>query len=163
MAAINFPTIPVLNEIYPPGAGTPGVSQWKWDGTKWNTIPVFVRTNNQLAYNNYIWPNNKSSEPGFQITDLLADGTLSWELPGGPLVYLDDISSQFDGLQNVFTLNLNGLPFTPEPTVNPNIAVVLGGIVQTPVISYTISGPQITFSLAPAPGAAFCAFTLNVC
>ncbi len=161
--ALVFPPSPSVGQKYPPDPGISGVTQYIYTGTVWNTIPVFVRTNNQLAYNSYIWPNNKSSEPGFQITDLLADGTLSWELPGGPLVYLDDISSQFDGLQNVFTLNLNGLPFTPEPTVNPNIAVVLGGIVQTPILSYTISGPQITFSLAPAPGAAFCAFTLNVC
>lgn len=163
MAAIVFPPAPVIGDIYPPGAGVVGESQWEWDGAKWNTVSVFVRLNNQQAYNSYVWPNNKSVKEGFQLTDLLANGNLSWELPGGPLVYLDDISSQFDGLQNVFTLNLNGFPFTPEPTVNPNIAVVLGGIVQTPIMSYTISGPQITFSLAPAPGAAFCAFTLNVC
>jgi hypothetical protein len=161
--ALVFPATPTLGQRFPANPGTSGVSQWSWDGTKWNTVPVFVRTNNQLAYNNYVWPDNKSPEPGFQITDLLADGNLTWELPGGPLVYLDDISSQFDGLQNVFTLNLDGLPFTPKPIINPNIVVVLGGIVQTPVLSYTISGPQITFSLAPAPGAAFCAFTLNVC
>jgi len=153
--ALTFPAAPVAGDIFPAGAGTAGVSQWIYDGSKWNTVPVFVRTNNQLAYNAYVWPNNKSTEPGFQITDVLADGNLTWDVPGGPFIYLDDISSQFDGAQNVFTLTENSVPFTVDPV--ENIIVVLGGIVQTPYISYTLSGPQITFSLAPAPGAAFAA------
>lgn len=157
MAAVVFPVGPSVGDIYPPGAGTPGVSQWQWDGAKWNVVPVFVRTNNQLAYNSYVWPNTKAPTPGFQITDNLADGVLSWEIPGGPFIYIDDISSQFDGVQNIFTLTQGGLPYTPDPLTN--IIIVLGGIVQTPGISYTISGPMITFALAPAPGAAFCAIS----
>ncbi len=155
--AINFPAAPSAGDIYPPGSGTVGVSQWQWDGTKWNTVPVFLRTNNQLAYNTYVWPNDKASTYGFQITDNLANGVLSWEIPGGPFIYLDDISSQFDGVTNIFTLNQSGNPYTPDPL--DNIIIVLGGIVQTPGMSYTISGPQITFSLAPAPGAAFTAIS----
>jgi len=153
--AINFPAAPTAGDIYPPGAGTPGVSQWQYDGSVWNTVPVFLRTNNQLAYNAYVWPNSKATEPGFQITDVLADGNLTWDIPGGPFIYLDDISGQFDGVTNIFTLTENGVPFPVDPV--ENIIVVLGGIVQTPGMSYTISGPQITFSLAPAPGAAFAA------
>jgi len=154
MPAVVFPASPTLNEVYPAGAGTPGVSQWKWDGAKWVTVPVFVRTNNQSAYNSYVWPDNKSPTTGFQITDVLGDGTLSWEIPGGPFTYLDDISSQFNGTQNIFTLTLGGVPFTPDPLTN--LIIVLGGIVQNPGDSYTMTGPQITFSLAPAPGATFC-------
>ena len=153
--ALIFPSTPTLGQRYPLNPGTPGVSQWEWDGAKWNTVSVFVRTNNQLAYNAYVWPNSKATEPGFQITDVLADGNLTWDIPGGPFIYLDDISSQFDGVTNIFTLTENGAPFPVDPV--ENIIVVLGGIVQTPGMSYTISGPQITFSLAPAPGAAFAA------
>lgn len=153
MPAVVFPASPTLNQVYPAGAGTPGVSQWKWDGTKWNVVPVFVRTNNQLAYNSYTWPVSDATDPGFQLTDKLGNGVLTWDVPGGPFVYLDDISSQFDGVQNIFTLTEAGIPFTLAPT--ENVIIVLGGIVQTPGISYTISGPQITFSLAPAAGAAF--------
>lgn len=153
--ALIFPTTPSAGDVFPAGAGTPGVSQWVYDGTKWDIIPVFLRTNNQLAYNAYTWPNNKSTMPGFQITDVLADGNLTWDIPGGPFIYLDDISAQFNGTQNIFTLTESGVPFTVDPV--ENIIVVLGGIVQTPGMSYTISGPQITFSLAPAPGAAFAA------
>jgi hypothetical protein len=159
--AITFPAAPSAGDIYPPGAGTVGVSQWQYDGSKWNTVPVFVRTNNQLAYNSYIWPNAQAPEPGFQLTDLVADGTLTWEKPGGPFIWLDDISSQFDGVTNIFTLNENGQPFTVDPP--ENVIIVLGGIVQTYGQSYTITGPQITFSLAPAQGAAFAAISNLSC
>ena len=157
MAALDFPTTPVVGQRYPVNPGTPGVSQWEWDGAKWNTISVFVRLNNQSAYNSYVWPNTKAPTPGFQITDNLADGVLSWEIPGGPFIYLDDISAQFNGTQNIFTLTQGGAPYTPDPLTN--IIIVLGGIVQTPGTSYTITGPQITFSLAPATGAAFTAIS----
>lgn len=153
MPAVVFPASPSLNQVYPAGAGTSNVSQWKWDGSKWNTVPVFIRSNNQLAYNNYVWPDTKSSEEGFQLTDKLGNGTLTWDVPGGPFIYLDDISSQFNGTNNIFTLTEAGVPFSLAPT--ENIIIVLGGIVQTPGLSYTLSGPQITFASAPAAGAAF--------
>jgi hypothetical protein len=159
--AITFPPSPNLNDVYPPGAGTPGVSQWQWDGTKWNAVPVFMRLNNQLAYNSYVWPNTKTPTPGFQPTDVLGDGVLSWEIPGGPFIYLDDLSGSFNGTTNIFTLSQGGTPFSPDP--QSNLIIVLGGIVQTPGISYTISGPQITFALAPASGAAFVGITNEAC
>ena len=153
MAALVFPSSPSVGQKYPPDPGISGVTQYIYTGTVWNTVPVFVRLNNQQAYNEYVWPDDKSSIPGYQITDNLADGVLSWDLPGGPFIYLDNISNQFDGAQNIFTLTQNSLPYTPEPLTN--IIIVLGGIVQNPGTSYTISGPQITFSLAPAAGASF--------
>jgi len=153
MAAIVFPLVPVIGDIYPPGAGVAGESQWKWDGSKWNTVPVFIRLSNQQAYNSYVWPNTKAPTGGFQLTDNLADGILSWQIPGGPLEYLDDISSQFDGTTNIFTLDMNGTPFTPNPSTS--LIIVLGGIVQNPGNAYTISGAQIAFSLAPPLGASF--------
>lgn len=159
--ALTFPASPTAGDIFPAGAGTAGVSQWIYDGSKWDTVPVFVRTNNQLAYNTYTWPNNPATTPGFQITDALANGNLSWEIPGGPFIYLDDISGSFNGLQNIFTLSQAGLPFSPTPQTN--LIIVLGGIVQTPGISYTMSGPQITFALAPAIGAAFVGITNEAC
>lgn len=151
--ALVFPPSPSVGQKYPPDPGISGVTQYIYTGTVWNTVPVFVRLNNQQAYNEYVWPDDKSSIPGYQITDILADGVLSWDLPGGPFIYLDNISNQFDGAQNIFTLTQNSLPYTPEPLTN--IIIVLGGIVQNPGTSYTISGPQITFSLAPAAGASF--------
>jgi hypothetical protein len=153
--ALVFPVSPVVGTRYPLNPGTSGVTQYEYDGAKWNAVPVFVRLNNQAAYNSYVWPNSKATVPNYQLTDMLADGNLSWEIPGGPFVWLDDISSQFDGVTNIFTLTENGAPFTVTP--EENVIIVLGGIVQNYGMSYTISGPQITFSLAPAIGASFAA------
>jgi hypothetical protein len=164
MAAIIFPPTPSVGDLYPPGAGSPGVSQWEWDGAKWNVVPVFVRLNNQLAYNSYQWPSVIGTVPGYQLTDNLADGVLSWEIPGGPFFYLDDISAQFDGVAFEFTLQRGGSNFSVDPT--SNLIVVLGGIVQTPGSSYTITGAndeRIRFVSAPAPGATFAAISNREC
>ena len=164
MAAIIFPPFPAVGDIHPAGAGTPGVSQWQWDGAKWNTIPVFVRTNNQLAYNNYTWPDTISARPGDQLTDVLGNGVLTWEIPGGPFFYLDDISSQFDGIKTDFVLKRGGVNFEVDPP--SNLIVVLGGIVQTYGSSYTIGGfnnDTISFTAPPAPGATFTAISNREC
>jgi len=158
MAAINFPTIPVLNEIYPPGAGTLGVSQWKWDGTKWNTIPVFVRTNNQLAYNNYIWPNT-SGTTGQQLeTDSF--GNLYWDNASDPSFFALSIQGAFDGIQSSFPLidPLTTNVYTPDPT--SNLAVFLGGVAQDPITAYSVTGNVISFTQAPLAGTDFFAFTV---
>jgi len=162
--AMIFPPAPNVGDVYPPGAGTPGVSQWKWDGAKWNTVPVFVRLNNQLAYNEYDWPNVISTLPGYQLTDQDANGVLSWGAPGGPFFYLDDLSSQFDGTQTEFVLKRDGTNFQVEPP--SNLIVVLGGIVQTYGSSYIITGfnnDTIEFIAPPAPGATFAAISNREC
>jgi len=164
MAAIIFPPTPATGDVFPPNPGVAGVSQWEWDGTKWNTTPVFVRTNNQAAYNDYTWPNTISTRPGDQLTDLLANGVLAWEIPGGPFFYLDDVSSQFDGVATEFALTKGGTSFSVDPP--SNIIVVLGGIVQTYGSSFTIVGSNddtIMFAAAPAPGATFTAISNREC
>ena len=156
--ALVFPATPTLGQRFPANPGTSGVSQWSWDGVKWNTVPVFVRTNNQTAYNSYVWPNTKAPTDGFQLTDNLADGVLSWEIPGGPFIYIDDISGGFNGTTVTFQLTQTDgtgtTNYIPDPLTN--IIIVLGGIVQTPGTSYTINTfGLITFAQAPATGAAF--------
>jgi len=163
MAALVFPATPNVGDVFP-SPSVSGTSQWEWDGAKWNAVPVFVRTNNQNAYNNYVWPNNISTRPGDQLTDNLANGVLSWEIPGGPFFYLDDISAQFNGTATDFTLKRNGSNFTVDPP--SNLIVVLGGIVQTYGNSFTIGGfndDTITFVSAPAPGATFAAISNREC
>jgi hypothetical protein len=160
--ALVFPAVPTVGQRFPANPGTSGVSQWVYDGAKWNTVPVFVRTNNQTAYNAYVWPDTKAPTHGWQITDNLADGVLSWELPGGPFIYLDDISGLFNGAQTLFQLSQSSVNFIPDPLTN--VIIVLGGIVQTPGSSYFIDiFGQITFSQAPATGAAFVGITNLSC
>ena len=160
--AIVFPAAPTVGQRYPANPGTPGVSQWGWDGSKWVAISTFLKLNNQAAYNSYVWPSTKSPTHGWQITDNLADGVLSWEIPGGPFIYLDDISGLFNGAQTLFQLSQSSVNFIPDPLTN--VIIVLGGIVQTPGSSYFIDiFGQITFSQAPATGAAFVGITNLSC
>jgi hypothetical protein len=154
--ALDFPASPTAGQKYPPNPGIPGVTQYEWNAVVgvWNAVANFVRTNNTAAYNSYVWPNTKAPTPGFQITDNLANGVLSWEIPGGPFIYIDDISAGFDGVATLFQLTQGGVNYIPDPLTN--IIIVLGGIVQTPGTSYTINTfGLITFAQAPATGAAF--------
>ena len=158
--ALDFPAAPTPGQKYPPNPGTPGVTQYEWDAVVgvWNAVSNFVRTNNTAAYNSYVWPNTKAPTDGFQLTDNLADGVLSWEIPGGPFIYIDDISGGFNGATVTFQLTQTDgtgtTNYIPDPLTN--IIIVLGGIVQTPGTSYTINSfGLITFAQAPATGAAF--------
>ncbi len=159
--ALVFPATPTLGQRFPANPGTSGISQWSWDGTVWNTVPVFVRTSNQTAYNSYVWPNTKAPTPGFQITDNLADGVLSWETPGEPFIDIDDISGSFDGVTTTFPLTIASVAYAPTPT--SNIMVFIGGVAQTPgaTQAYTITGTNISFVSAPPTGASFYANTVR--
>lgn len=158
--ALVFPATPTLGQKFPADPGTSGVSQWSWDGNVWSTVPVFVRTNNTTAFNSYVWPNTQAPTPGFQLTDNLADANLSWEIPGSPLIYIDDISGSFNGVTTGFPLAIAGASYTPSPT--SNIMVFIGGVAQTPGAAndYTIAGSTISFVLPPSTGASFSATTV---
>ena len=158
--ALDFPASPIAGQKYPADPGISGVAQYQWDAIAgvWNAVANFIRTNNTTAYNSYVWPNTKAPIRGYQITDNLADGVLSWEIPGGPFIYLDDLTPSFDGVAFLFQLKQGGINYIPDPLTN--IIIILGGIVQTPGTSYVIdSFGQITFSQAPATGAAFVAIS----
>jgi hypothetical protein len=66
---------------------------------------------------------------------------------------LDDISSEFDGEKTSFTLKKNGDSYAPQYLVG--VLIVLGGVVQTPVDSYSITGSTIEFTEAPESGIGF--------
>ncbi|MEC8552328.1 MAG: hypothetical protein VXY93_17670, partial [Pseudomonadota bacterium] len=60
----------------------------------------------------------------------------------GTFLKLDDISSQFNGSTTIFNLSIGGESFFPG---NPySLLVSLGGIIQEPIKSFTISDHQIT-------------------
>ena len=71
----------------------------------------------------------------------------------GAFLKLDEISSQFNGSKTTFNLKAGGEAFYPD---NPyTLLVSLGGVIQEPVTSFTISDDQIVFSAAPSAGASF--------
>jgi hypothetical protein len=66
---------------------------------------------------------------------------------------LDDISSQFNGVNSTFPLRVGGQPYSPASP--SSLFVVVGGILQTPNTAYTLSGSNIVFSGSPPAGATF--------
>ena len=71
----------------------------------------------------------------------------------GAFLKLDDISSQFDNSTTTFSLTIGGEAYHPD---NPyTLMVSLGGVIQEPIISFTITDDQINFASAPVSGANF--------
>lgn len=77
----------------------------------------------------------------------------------GSFKKIDDLTSQFNGSQTVFTLTSGGAAV--DPGTSQNLLVSLGGVVQEPVTAYTVSGTTITFTGAPANTQAFFAVQLG--
>ena len=71
----------------------------------------------------------------------------------GAFAKLDDVSSQFNNSKTVFNLTIGNEAFFPG---NPyTLLVSLGGVIQEPLTSFTITDDQITFASAPTSGANF--------
>jgi hypothetical protein len=66
---------------------------------------------------------------------------------------IDDISSGFNGATTTFNLTSASTAVTPG---SANALIIsLGGVVQEPTSSYTVSTSTITFTTAPAAGTSF--------
>lgn len=160
--ALIFPVAPSTGDLYPVDPGTSGVSQYRWDGVKWNVVPSSVSLGiaNQGAYNTYQWP----------LVDGLADqqlttdgaGNLTWDVPATPSMQVLALLELFDDTAQSFTLVESGTttPFTPVPATN--IVIFLGGVPQIPNASYTVAGNTVTFTQAPLVGTTFYAFSNTV-
>ena len=71
----------------------------------------------------------------------------------GAFLNLDDISSQFNDSTTTFNLTVGGDAYYPD---NPfTLLASLGGVIQEPITSFTITDDQITFASAPTSGANF--------
>ena len=161
MAALSFPVGPAVGQLYPVNPGTSGVTQYKWDGAKWNAVisTVSLGSPNQGAFNDYQWP-AADGVAGYQLqTD--GAGNLSWDVTASTSVQAIGVTPNFDGVTATFTLVELGtvVPYTPTP-VN-NLVVFLGGVPQIPgpLNAYTVTGNQITFSSAPPVGTTFYAIS----
>jgi hypothetical protein len=159
MAALIFPPAPAVGQRYPANPGTAGISQWRWDGTKWNAVlsTVSLGATNQDAFNDYQWPNSDGSA-GYQLqTD--GAGNLSWGLEANASIQALGVTPLFDGVSSNYTLVELGTGTFFTPTPSANIVVFLGGVPQTPTIAYLVSGNQITFTDPPPVGTTFYAIS----
>ena len=69
----------------------------------------------------------------------------------GSFIKLDDIQSQFNGVQKTFNLKSGGEPFSPGS--ENSLLVSIAGIIQEAGIVYTVDNDTITFADAPIPAA----------
>ena len=161
MAAYSFPSSPVDGQRYPVNPGTSGKVQFQWDATLgvWSTVQSTVKTNNQQAFNNYVWPTTAPSTTGYQLTGD-AEGVLSWSPAATPVVKSLSLLEAFDGILAEFTLVETGTttPFAPAPS--NNLIVFLGGVPQINNAAYSVTASSIVFTEAPLTGTSFNSFTL---
>lgn len=159
--ALDFPAMPSLGQRVPPNPGTSGVTQYEWDGAKWNAVfsTVSLGTANQSAFNDYTWPVTDGAADQQLTTD--GAGNLSWEVASAPSLQILGVDEPFDGTRQSFTLVKIGtsIPFIPNPSTN--IIVFLGGVPQIPTSSYTVPDgtSTINFNEAPLSGATFYAIS----
>ena len=69
----------------------------------------------------------------------------------GSFIKLDDIQSQFNGVQKTFNLKSGGQPFSPGSA--SSLLVSIAGIIQEAGIVYTVDNDTITFADAPIAAA----------
>ena len=65
---------------------------------------------------------------------------------------LDDIAPLFNGALKTFPLSSGGQLINPAVVNTGNLFISIGGAIQLPVTSYTVTGSEITFTEAPEPG-----------
>ena len=63
----------------------------------------------------------------------------------GSFIFLDDISSSFNGSATEFNLAVGGVAITPN---TQNLLIALDGVIQQAPDAYTVSGSSITFTAA---------------
>ena len=159
MAALIFPPAPTVGQLFPVNPGTAGISQWRWDGTKWNAVisTISLGSPNQGAFNDYTWPLADGAAGRQLETD--GAGNLSWAGSADVSIQAVGITPLIDGVSFTYTLVEYGTGtfFTPVPSTN--LVVFLGGVPQVQTVNYSVTGNQITFTDLPPNGTTFYAIS----
>ena len=157
--ALVFPAAPTVGQRFPANPGTSGISQWRWDGVKWNAVlsTVSLGSPNQAAFNDYTWPLTDGAANKQLTTN--GSGALSWADPASPSLQVLSLLEVPDGTLQNFTLVKAGtlIPFSPNPSTN--IVVFLGGVPQIPTAAYTVTTNTIFFTEPPLTGTTFYAIS----
>ena len=149
--ALVFPNPATVGQKYPPGAGTSGVTQYEYDGAKWNAVlsTVSLGSPNQGAFNDYQWPATAGAANKQLTTD--GAGNLTWADASTPSLQILGLLEPFDGTATFFTLILptGSTPFVPVPSTN--LIVFLGGVPQIPSAAYIVTPGTSTIQFLEAP------------
>lgn len=156
----SFPASPSDGDRYPVNPGVVGKVQFQWNAGLgvWEVVQSTIRSNNQLAFNEYVWPDSPEDD-GYQLTST-SDGLLNWTPAATPVVKSLSLLEQFNGSRTQFTLVETGTTTSFSPTPSANIIVFLGGVTQIKDAAYSVTGSQIVFTEAPLSGTIFSAVTL---
>jgi hypothetical protein len=73
---------------------------------------------------------------------------------------VDDIASQFNGVNTSFGIRVGGQVYTVASAAS--LFVSVGGVIQTPNVAYTVSGSNINFTSPPPFGATFSGQVLGI-
>ena len=152
MALLTFPIGPNNGEVYPvnPPAGT-NIYMWSSVDQTWRLLgPSTGVTPGVYGSANTI-PQITIDATG-RITS-----AVNIPLASRELVFLDDISGGFDGLETVFSMSIGGVPYTPTG----DVLIFVAGSPQIKGSSYTTSGALISFGEAPPAGATFIGVTVS--
>lgn len=79
---------------------------------------------------------------------------VGYNVPGKAVQYsnllLDDISNLFNGIDQTFSLTVNGEPYFPSS--DQQLIISVNDVVLNPGVDYTVSGSQIYFTNPPSLG-----------
>lgn len=82
---------------------------------------------------------------------------VNYQIPSKSTQYsnllLDNIGSQFDGLQDTFSLAVAGEPYTPLN--EEQLAISINNVILEPKVDYIVSNDQIVFTTPPPAGQQF--------
>lgn len=119
------------------------------------SVPVATTTSQGVTQ---LVNNTTTNDPTKALT--AAQGfALQQEISSRGFLFLDDISSLFNGSTISFTLSIGGNVYSPSPSTN--LLVFVGGVLQIPGVSYTVSSANINFFEAPPEDATFVAVTIG--
>jgi len=89
---------------------------------------------------------------------IAADGAASLAT-GSTFTVIDNLSFKFNSSLQTFQLTDGGVPYTPS--IPQSLLIFIQDVFQIPLIDFTTSGSNITFSVAPATGATFYGISLT--
>ena len=127
------------------------------------TTPAFTNINGNDIYHMLRSNGTQGLITSGEVTNALGyvpanAASITGDFPLGNSIVLDNISSQFDGNQTIFSLRSNSNPFTPAGS-SANLIVSIGGVIQKPgtdfniVLSGSNNTDEIEFTTAPQTSA----------
>lgn len=90
--------------------------------------------------------------------NIASDGAISVGV-GATYTMLDSLAPSFNGSRTSFQLTVGQVPYTPGSV--KGLLIFIGGVAQTPLEAFSLSGSTVTFTSAPPTNASFFGLSLT--